>query len=339
MSEEEKRIISQADFEVHKKETHKQLVQSAVLTFTAFIAIAAVCIAWFINNTSVSGGGVQVQTEGSRFVLASTGTKGRFDTDVSFIEGSAETINTKTYYSTGGTAAAWMLSNESNIKNQAGDESILSPGSSGKITFYIIPKASDVTKVYLNLSLIPYASVETKQDNSLTVQENNKEIYISPLDKTNQAAVYQLLQGHILFFRDKSASGYYSNWVNGKFEIDITNKPANIPIEITLYWVWPLQFKKYVQTGAGNLFENIGTDYTAMQTDMKTVAAGASSNKYFYTKAGSGLPSLTPIGPDMNATDTAVFSAYYNSADEAIGSSTRYFLLELTAAEQEIAQE
>jgi hypothetical protein len=232
MSEEEKQLVSQADFEAHKKETHKQLVQSAMLTFTAFLAIAAVCIAWFINNTAVSGGGVQVQTEGSRFVLASTGDKGRFDTAPRFIEGAKKTIHGTEYNTTSGTAVAWMVSGESNIYNQADGKASLSPGSTGKITFYIIPQAANLGTINCELKITPYRVLEENETvtGEITVDQES----IAPLDETENANIYSLLQGHVLFFRAKNGNNY-SNWVqNGSFDVTIENPTKDKPQEITL---------------------------------------------------------------------------------------------------------
>lgn len=333
MSEEEKQLVSQADFEAHKKETHKQLVQSAMLTFTAFLAIAAVCIAWFINNTAVSGGGVQVQTEGSRFVLASTGDKGRFDTDTTaFVTGTKATIQNVDYYLSNSSTVAWMLSNDSNIRNQTGGEAILSPGSSGSITFYVIKKAEDINSVEINLSLLPYAVVKEQSQNSIKIDDKT---FVEPLDKTAgvNSAVYELVNGHILFFREKTGN-YYSNWVNETFTVDLTGKAVDTPIPITLYWVWPFQFRQYVNTGSGNLFADIASeDYTKMLTDMKKTSSGVNYNKYFYAPTATELGAITL--DNLTAANMATYSAYYNSADEAIGSNASYLMLELVAKELE----
>lgn len=125
-----------------------------------------------------------------------------------------------------------MVSGESNIYNQADGKASLSPGSTGKITFYIIPQAANLGTINCELKITPYRVLEENETvtGEITVDQES----IAPLDETENANIYSLLQGHVLFFRAKNGNNY-SNWVqNGSFDVTIENPTKDKPQEITL---------------------------------------------------------------------------------------------------------
>ncbi|MDD4849979.1 MAG: hypothetical protein PHO10_04700 [Gemmiger sp.] len=325
---QEKRLSAQ------EKAIHKQLVQSALLAFTALIAICAVGIAWFVNNSRVSGNGVEVQSSGAPFELASAGDVGQYPPSADVVgdkDTTALTTPPTPLYTTSGanTLVTWMVNGTSSLNNAAGSTKKLQPGSSGSITFYVLPKTAALGTLKFTLGLTPY-QVSKNDTDAGRVQIADK-IYAAPLDSTDttSAAVYSLLQGHLLFFKNyNKATQTYSGWVDGSFTQSFTGKPVGTAVSITLYWVWPLQFTNYLYTGTGNLFATANDDFTALVTNNMNNA----HERYFH--ANTGTLTLPNIDPSMDATAIKTCTGYYNAADELLGNSIRYLQLELTATEQ-----
>ena len=331
--------FSQAEY---KKETHKQLVQSALLTFTAFIAICAVGMAWFINNSAVSGGAAQVQSMDTPFELAMKyATHGKFPVQ-GISEGTVVTYNGIEYAQTDGrnSLVSWMVDSNNNFQNASDEPSFLQPGSFGSLTFYVIPTNEKIEKLEFTISLTPYEILENAQpvpEDAITIlPKPDTKIVAAAVSPEKSGFLYQLLQGHVLFFEQRTGdnqTGYrYAKWVNETFVRDFSGAQIGQPQEVTLYWIWPLRFDNYVATGNGdgNLFSSVQSDdFNRMLADMN---GKESYKRYFYDATDqlkeANVAEISSMGEEKDA-----YRGYYNAGDEEIGTKADYVQLVLTAME------
>ena len=308
----------------------KQAARSFVLAFTTLIAIIAICIAWFVSNTKVTMTGTSISAENSlSFELASVGdrqeaeknnllnsedktiltdgTKSDYDSYFD-LETNEEKKIKQTYY-VGSSNLAWHLDGQER----------LSPGSSGTLELYLIPKTSGLSTATVNLSLKAYVSADG----------NNKAV----LSTDNR--LQNLINGHILLFQKLDDDIGYQNWINesGSIQIEAPGATGNetgtfqegLPYKITLYWVWPKYFRNYVYTQRstyGDLFNSISNngyqELNVFLNEQRTL----SNSKVFYDASGTTI--ANEINSSMSDETLNVCNKYYNQADEYIGNNAKY---------------
>lgn len=339
--------------------------RTGIIVAVALIAIIAGSIAWFYINDKVGLTGTNIQADGSEYDLAAAGenvesTKGRYDSLLDVPYGKQITINNKSYIATdeSNTAITWAITDESNMLNQAGVERGLEPGSSGSMTFYIIPHKDGLLSVNLNLTLTGYTGSETA-----TTSKNLTKV---------SGELQQLMEGHILLFAgydpDKNT---YKGWLSddaaswtmslsaegdnsavslsrddiGNIVWTAENAKKETAYPVTIYWVWPEVFESYL-TRAGSyigqhpiLFPKDAVVGNASDTEtlpddlyktMSSVSGSATSNRYFRwddTKTFEENVSATVLAQmrnNFNPRIYSIISAYYNSADQYLGENVRY---------------
>lgn len=212
-------------------EAKKQILHSAVLALAALIVIGVACYAWFANNKSVNAevGKVAMRVEGFELASAADGAgKGAYDKYGSYLDTTlpeGETIPSQVAWDVQKTMTwtkrnqtiRWRVDKDSNFAN-AGSRKGIRPGSSGTLSFYVIPNATGELTVKCSLSLQP----KMKNDGS-----------------ADTAA--KLLRGHILFvyeYLNGEQTGI-ANVTDGSFMVHLPNAQANVPQKVTLNWFWP----------------------------------------------------------------------------------------------------
>ena len=292
--------VSEKNNELSYEECRKQLWKHMFLSVVAIVALAIACIAWFVANMQVNSSTSAVSAGFEPVKLATKGDRQDADNNLGLEnpDGSTEVHNGETYYCTeSGTIALRLSANDYE----------LSPGSKGKVEFYIIPTggASEVT---LQIGLGCYG--EDKDD-------NNK---VKPI--VNRT-LNDLISGHILLF-DGYENGSYSNWLftpddsghgifNNAITINLSGKTVGVPVPVDFYWIWPLRY------------ENIKNDFNATVSQFTEEQAiyGNMNNLTGYYRHSRVF--LTNSG-DVN-TDDMVRSKAYDLADEYIGSNAQYLYL------------
>lgn len=309
-----------------KKELRKEQIQHIVLAVIALIVIIALCWAWFVSNTRVSGTGIQISSQGSRFELATTGTNtGVYDGDKSVL-GTEEVIAGKPYYTTSGekTAVSWMVGADSNLKNTSKNQT-LQPNSSGRLDFSVIPLVDDLGTLNFTLKVIPYGDGTSTDEGAVEIGG----AYYVPLSDGVEAS--QLLMGHLLFFSSYNQRNKYAGrLMSGEtFHLTPLNQiGAKVPQNYSIYWIWPGYFDQYMTRGNDqSLFSNaVGndSDYQSMLKDINW------NPSYFFINNGGKIPT---VSANMSSADIGICSNYYNNGDETIGTNVRYVQLQLTAVE------
>lgn len=258
-------------------------------------------------------------------------------------------------------AINWLLNDTSNVGNYSEEtptggweaywanppkgverqDKAIEPGSSGSLTFYVVPKYDGKVELNLNLSLIPY---KKEGDQFKEITEGN--------DKTAK----NFIDGHILFFLEKGTDQKEIQWIkDGTFKIEIENAEKNKEYGYTLYWCWPQSFGEAVLksndsylNGRKPLFSGFTNGEkmrkTILQTDDWSMVK--KPERYFYsnltkTPLDSNQKELDEIKNMYNQSSeefsTAAknafvdLSSYYNQADQYIGSHVDCVRVRLTA--------
>lgn len=269
------------------KDQWKTFFRTGPIVIAAAIVMIAVSIAWFVSNTKVDATGVQIRAAGSEFDLAAEAKKdaesatGAYDNLLDVSPGATLIIGDKKFGYTGDgkTSISWAITDDSNMQNNK--DIGIEPGSSGKLTFYIISHKDGPLSVKINLTFTGY-HVEGWNSTAATntAERVVKKSDLKELDEPTQ----QLLEGHVLFFAgyDENSNSYKA-WISDDAEpwnmtlentciktsnagndtesskaplltrnkdgsltwkIDQAVKEAAYPV--TLYWVWPEMLESYL---------------------------------------------------------------------------------------------
>lgn len=349
--------LSVEELHVRIAEDKKKAVRSLFMALSALVVMVGFCIAWFVSNHRVNATGMNIETANAQdFQLASKGKRQEAEqkylknedsqnilnngtaylknSDGKMIDASDDTDNTATYY-VGFTNLAWRLD----------DDVTLMPGTSGSITFYIIPRKENLTSANLTFTLKAY--------------EDDTKTGVAAVSKDNQ--LQNLVMGHILFFRNRDADGSYAGWIapdeNGSYltgnsEYSFTVTPENKttfekdkPYPVTLYWIWPNYIRNYIYTNQnGSLFTNPdSSDYKNLlkflnKENFQNNEAEQKYSKIFYVKPDSGATSAKDsTGGNGNQINSNITDAVlnecneaYNNADQYIGENARYLYVDVT---------
>lgn len=367
----DKKLLSAEEYRKRAEKHRNALLDSwrifgktGVFFLSGACVLVGICLAWFASNKAVSSDGMAVQgTAMGDFELAAEGTlsdEGAWDRLLqSILTGSQKTIGEKSYVITENSKSSirWAITESSQIENQ--QETGISPGSFGEITFYIVPNRAGALTVTLDISLEGAAS---------------------PPEASLPADALELLKGHVLLFadfdRDRQA---YGGWISEDakpwhmtldYGVDVSGEPSgatlrrtetgsliwtadNVQMDtaypITLYWIWPEVLGEYLfqdtkHTGKLPLLfpedageENEGSPYVmpdGLLEGMCRADEGSLSNRYFKWSdrevfcrlvTEEKLREFRELGG--YSPDYGLLCEYYNSADQYLGESIRYLSL------------
>ena len=357
-----------------KQNEKRQAVRSAIFAVVALIALIALCIAWFFSNNRVNGTSGNISADAKSVELRTYGSGGIHDDLLKRIMGSEQTDSQRSFWyelvdtvkgyfetSSDKYAINWLLSDTSNMGNYSTDQQdweqfwqnsqgaerqdkAIEPGSSGELTFYVVPKYDGTVEINMNLSLIPY--------------KVNKETFTEITEEHDQVAK-NFVDGHMLFFLEKgtntSTGKKEIQWIkDGTFDIKIENAKKNQEYKYTLYWCWPQSFGETVLiandsylNGRATLFSQFTNGETMRNTILQNEdwSMVNKPERYFYSNlTKSPLPAnqaeLQQIGNMYNMSSTALseaaknafvdLSSYYNQADQYIGSHVDCVRVRLT---------
>lgn len=282
------------------QESRKQIMHSAMLALVALIVIGVAAYAWFANNKSVTANLSAISLNADCFELASTGGAADIHDNLLSTLPEGKTIPSQVVWTEQKTMTwtksnqtiRWRVDEDSNFGNAESSKSIR-PGSSGTLSFYVIPDATGELTIQCSLSLQPKMKSE---------------------DLKNIAA--NLLRGHILFVykyeyldgeQTETKSGI-AEVTDGSFKVHLPNAQANVPQKVTLNWFWPYLLRDAVnRTDFGSTIKEWTEDQNLCD--------------YFYYNGGERLTEVAAKNRNR----------YYNNADQFIGDNVYAIVLELTA--------
>ena len=295
------------------REAQRQIVRSAFFALAALAVIVFACYAWFVSSGTVTANGVAVRIEGSSFELGSVGGKSNQDTILSGLQedvkqGTEETINGITMSLTGGNSnILWRVNENSHLENLENytDEDGISPGSSGKLEFYVIPKKDGPLKIRFNVGLLSLGDNGTQVTN------------------IDDSTLNNLLQGHFLFFYSCAVAEVPQTktllkYNDHSFSLSFPNAKTDEPIPVTIDWLWPEFLRDVIDGEFGSVIR---------QWIEAPIGEGVKPSTYFFYNNGD------PIGDFSIENDFRKLNSYYNNGDEYIGSKVKRVVLKLTAEE------
>lgn len=201
------------------KDQWKTFFRTGPIVIADAIVMIAVSIAWFVSNTKVDATGVQIRAAGSEFDLAAEAktsvesATGAYDKLLDVSPGATLSIGGKKfgYTGEGKTSISWAITDDSNMQNNK--DLGIEPGSSGKLTFYIISHKDGPLSVNINLTFTGYY-VEGWNSTAAS----NTAVNLSDLKKLDEST-QQLLEGHVLFFAGyDEKSNSYKAWISDDAE-------------------------------------------------------------------------------------------------------------------------
>ena len=292
---------------------------------------------WFTNNKETSGDMAALKATDADFELAAVGESGIYDDYLTAADGiSRSNISTGSLFgrispvSTGSGRASvkWVMSDDSNFGNSSKSGTGIQPGSSGMLTFYVIPNR-DLEQLDLTFSLDTVLYTSAAQPN-----KDNTDCII---DAGEPEA--ELVKGHILFFRSyDEKTGLYSDMITDTFDFSRQNVKTDTAYRQDIYWVWPYMAAQLILPQDDIGF--VGNDHSKLISDEDTAALkkdmAKNPGRYFADSDGDisisedELNSITGVNSDQYIT----VNAYWNEADQKIGKKVGYIELQVSNTEQ-----
>lgn len=298
---------------------------------------------WFTNNKETSGDMTSMRASDADFDLAAVGNNGIYDEYLTAADGISRSdisvagtlLKKISPISTGvgRTSIKWMMNSDSNFGNSSKDDVGIQPGSSGVLTFYVIPKRDmeqlDIT--FLLDTILYNTSAQPISDS----HKDNSDCIIG-----NDEAEYDLVKGHVLFFRNyDEKTKLYSDMITDSFDFSETAVKADKAYEQNIYWVWPYMIDQLILSENDTSF--FDKDYGKLISDEDTKALKAdmvkNPKRYFaapdsddVSVSEDELSSITGVNSDYYST----INAYWNEADQKIGKKVGFIELQVYNTEQ-----
>lgn len=325
----------------------KKAARSMIFIAAAAVAIIALGIAWFVNNSRVSTSLGTVSAEYSGIEIGSTGDGGVHD---DFLKKVKDAItyhlpdeNSKKKHNTSqGESINWLLGSDSNLNNyedgksfeetgkQFRKEYAMEPGTKGKLDFFI--KSYEEGDLSLNFSwnIAPFQFAENSD----------------PISVQQDAVEAKLLSGHILYFlgEQQTDNTVKYTWIkDGTFTIEIPKAEKDTEYPYSIYWVWPSNLSTVMlNTGDeflnGNTVEFDDKDTTGELRNKIVTDMSNNPDKYFFSsmtgkplntnydevKAISDIHKNSGTKTEYNKQLFVDLSSYYNQADMKIGGGVSF---------------
>ena len=297
------------------------------------LALSFTTFGWFTNSPTVSGSMNGVTAVDGVFELAAVGSSGKYDSyfnaddgiNLSDIAEDGAGVIDPTATGSGKTEIKWMMSGDSNFGNITGDG--IQPGSSGKLSFYVIAKENTDLDLTFSLDTILY----TPDAEPLGADNPDNSEHIIP----DTSAVAKLVKGHILFFKSfDEVSGVFSDRITDAFTFVRDNAQADTAYKVDIYWVWPEVIDQLLLPQGDDLLTFGGLDRIIAADDTVVTESGFS---YFFSEEISGLTeclnNVTKGSADaaFSTDHHRILNAKWNEADQMIGTEVGYIELILTA--------
>ena len=297
---------------------------------------------WFINNKAVSGDRTAMKASDSDFELGAVDSSGTFDTYLT-AEGGTLLSGIKTGslsdiispVSTGGgkNEIKWLMSSTSNFNNYSGEDAPqgIQPGSSGKLSFYVIAKRDTALDITFALDTILYTADAQPIDDENT---DNSDCIIP-----NDQPEAELVKGHILFFEKyDDAEGLYSDRItDGTFDFSKPDAKEGTAYKIDIYWIWPDVADQLILPKDDICFT--GKEYGKIISDTDTAVFKteliSSPKKYFADTDFdiSGIVNNVSKGTassDFNYDYHSTLNGKWNAADQLIGKKVGFIELQVS---------
>ena len=351
----------------HKKSLIKLLAMGILL----IILVVFRTISWFTQNLNVSTEGMNVRSQSTPFEIY-TETDQALAVDRTILSGfgySSGAVSGSGEITGSTSNIQWLLTDESHFNNRASRQQVdgngdpvvdendepvmidadtgIGPGSYGTLTFWIVPNydlASPTFKIDLKLNGL----IEEKTASGTVT--GYKKLTDTSYSSThpNYAVADALLKGHLLFFEQRDTStGKYSTRINNMtFTKTFTNQTltAGQKYPITFHWIWPRTFGQMILEDTdrerllGTAMFAAESSYQSGTSPRVELATYINNNKSAFFYRANDIDSISVV--DMLSDSDKMkryfsdFSNGYNNADQLIGNTADYALLEADVSMQ-----
>ncbi len=329
----------------------KALIKFGALTvFTGVIVIIAT-VAWFTMNKDVETGGMSVTAVKDNYTIRSVegsvaGIYDDSDNESDYVrdvllEKASKSADTITWQITEDTLSGDTLTKGKNIGNgpAEGRTGGIVPGSSGELQFVVDPEED------VDIKFTFYMYGYTGGINEQGVEDKSTLSLIGTGTSTGSRKARELLNGHILLF-ESCDDGKFSGLIasNDDFE-RVLEKSFTAQETVSIYWVWP-------ETLAELILDDADPDHTDnlrgrsslcssdgrieviklfnSHTDWFLYDPNSSDPNWQATFSGTTQQDIAATADTVNS-NYALYSSFYNEADQCIGTNVTYIMLDMTA--------
>ena len=332
---------------------------SALALLAVSIALISNTVAWFSLRMDTNLENVEMVSVGELFSIeplgdpahagiyddpALDGTNGSFVRDV-LLEKAGMSADIIT----------WTITDDQEIKDAGGNKKLvkgknlgngpaenraggLNPGSCGEIQF--IMKPNQMVDAEFTFYLFAYTGGYDEHGD-----EKKSELELISDGSEKDALIAQkLLNGHILLFTEMDGDGKYSGLITSDADFRrVMTKTYSEQETVSLYWIWP-------DTLAEIMLDETNSDHAIHLRGKSNICNSVGRTEVIrYFKEHPEWFLLNPEETDcdwsenisVNTTDAAVislisenylqYSAYYNEADQQIGTHVAYIMLYMTS--------
>lgn len=297
---------------------------------------------WFAANKDVTAGGMQIVINNDNFKIAiqRTGNENQIsgletsdpDNILGVLENKMGFTRGTRITSFSNTKLLCNLIHENEVISENPNERGIRPNSYGQFSFYIDPLGDTdaVFDIDLTITGLPIMNPDTQSISELTEG---------------------LLKGHIFFYQsrtqaDSPNSYYYSGRILDSFEYDLSQHTSDtVTVDgttyylVTIYWVWPNSFSQIIyQEGAGRLAGQTPLSGSASTSaeDIQAARQYVIENPEQYFLFSEDNTYSGEITESIVTSDDyyGTFNLAYNNADQHIGETVSYLVVECMVSEQ-----
>ena len=345
--------IEHSKSEEDKKRRRASLFKIGAVMILAFIVWVFSSIAWFSMNKQVESGGMQMANQGALFTVQPVPSPyivGIYDDTTQsdtyvrnyLLSGASKEADVLTWTITNDVAVTDPDTNEvtvnkgKNIGNgpAEGYSGGIKPGSSGELQFKFVPSSS--VDAELNFDIYAY-SVEYNDGD-----EDKSTIALIDDEASSESVIAKnLLNGHILLFEnyDTSTKKYSGLICTNSFQRIMSETYTSETTE-SIYWVWPESLSELVLDDTNNAHKKNLRGKKSLCADQSDIIKLFKNHPSWFLfdpespdKTWSEFTSSTTDEAVVSTINNnyALYSAYYNEADQCIGTNVAYILLDMDA--------
>ena len=337
-----------------KRNQKKSLIKMGAMAILTLILLIFSSLSWFTMNTQVESGGMSIKSQGLLYTIEpvpSPYVVGIYDDDTksgtfvrnTLLSGASKDSSVLTWTITNDTVTTDPETNKAtvnkgkNIGNgpATGYEGGISPGSSGELQFKFIPSRS----VDAELTFYLYAYSVDYDDKG---DEDKSTIALIGEDSTmDRQLAKNLLNGHILLFKNfDSNTGKYSDLISADDFQRVMSETYTQETTESVYWVWAETLAELVLDDTNNAHKKNLRGKKSLCTDQSDIIKLLKNNpSYFFldpetpNRTWTEFTSTTADATVVSTINSnySLYSAYYNEADQCIGTNVAYLLLDMTA--------
>ena len=353
-----------------KRNQKKSLIKLGAMGVLIAATIIIGSLSWFTANRAVETSGTGVKTAALPFDIATKGASVRNSTVMNAQKPEYTAGTSGTYSDVNNSEETYYVGNSLLLRFDPApqddpqtdeDERIppdISPGSSGELSLYVIPKTNESQKVKVSLNVVAFAEIDdmTVSGKKKIIEINDASDFASKANAVNNTsaaedaadyvAAANYLKGHILFFGGQGdttnpteSSRYYftTPYTARTFNQTIDAGNEGKAVKVPIYWMWTNTLGQIaLQTNTNNLRNGIPVvQETEVNLEDETVTDKESILAYLKTNKASVFSGTETITDEMiYAADISenfeLLSNQYNSADYEIGTRIAYFMIDAT---------